>query len=149
MTITLAALTTCILDNAYNLVPGSLVVDTRHATVTFEVVEPTGRFDITAGIIDGRIVDTCDGAEDHYDLAGYATFLRGEPTTPLAVCFSQWDKYRAAYGVADYLRCAAMSAIDAKHTRKDYLAHAVAVGCRLATAERCWAFVIAQTPKRK
>lgn len=59
----------------------------------------------------------------------------------IAECFAQWDKYRAEYGIADYLRCAAMSAIDAGHGREAYRVEAVTREFNLKTADRCWAYV--------
>lgn len=65
----------------------------------------------------------------------------------IAECFSQWEKYRAEYGTADFLRCSAMSAIDARHDRAAYLTEAARLGFKTATASRCWSFVKAQDKK--
>lgn len=64
-------------------------------------------------------------------------------------CFSQWDHHRPEYGVADYLRCAAMSAMESGHDDRGlFVKEAAARGCHRATASRCWYFVLAQnTPK--
>ena len=56
-------------------------------------------------------------------------------------CFAQWGKYRNEYGIADYLRCAAMSAVDAGYDRGAYLAEASRREYKTATAARCWAYV--------
>lgn len=62
-------------------------------------------------------------------------------TNPIAAIFDSWEHYRAEYGIADYLRCVAMSAQELGLPRADYVAEAVKRGYNRSTASTCWAFV--------
>lgn len=64
--------------------------------------------------------------------------------TTIQEAFTQWDKYRSEYGLADYLRCAAMSCIETGLARAAYLEEAERLGFNKSTASRCWSFVASQ-----
>lgn len=59
----------------------------------------------------------------------------------MADLFDSWEHHRAEYGIADYLRCVAMSAQELGLPRADYVAEAVKRGFNANTAGTCWAFV--------
>lgn len=79
----------------------------------------------------------------HRDTLALVWVYDPQPDDQLTIseCFGQWDKYRAEYGIADYLRCAAMSAFDAGHPRGAYLDEAVRREYKKSTAARCWAYI--------
>lgn len=62
-------------------------------------------------------------------------------TNPIAAIFDSWEDHRAEYGIADYLRCCAMEALDEGLSRQVYLGEAEKRGYNKSTAATCWAFV--------
>lgn len=55
--------------------------------------------------------------------------------------YMDWHKDLAEYGIADYLRCVAMSCQELRLPRSAYLAEAVKRGFNKSTAGTCWAYV--------
>ena len=102
--IAMTDLVKCIRENCHNLVPGSLSVAIGEDYVEFEVQE-LSLFEVTAGIIDNKIVDTTEDSKAYYaTLEEYATFLQGEES-PVTDTEEDFDtdtykyKIRQTFGV--------------------------------------------------